>query len=417
MAQTLFLLIILFVVADFALEQTLSILNRKMLSPIIPDKLKGIYDDEKYAKQQNYTLTNSRFSDYTRLFTLAIELAMLLLGGFAWVDEWVRTFAQNEIVVSLSFFAVLYIGNEILTLPFSIYNTFVIEEKFGFNKTTPKTFVLDIFKSLALSIVLMGGIFTLILWLYQKLGENFWLATWGALSLFSLVMLLFYSEWIVPLFNKQKPLEKGDLRSAIEAFSQKAGFNLKNTYVMDGSTRSTKANAYFTGFGKKKRVVLFDTLIEQLSVEEVVAVLAHEVGHYKKKHVVSSLFISFAQSFILLYLLSLFLKYPISVEVLGASKPSFHIGIVVFGLLYQPVSTLLGLLMNQFSRHNEYQADAFANAYGLGGALVSGLKKISVHALSNLNPHPAYVFVHYSHPTLLQRMKKIESASIFANLK
>ncbi len=417
MAQTLFLLIILFVVADFALEQTLSILNRKMLSPIIPVKLKGIYDDEKYAKQQNYTLTNSRFSDYTRLFTLAIELAMLLLGGFAWVDEWVRTIAQNEIVISLSFFAVLYIGNEILTLPFSIYNTFVIEEKFGFNKTTPKTFVLDIFKSLALSIVLMGGIFTLILWLYQKLGENFWLATWGALSLFSLVMLLFYSEWIVPLFNKQKPLEEGDLRSAIEAFSQKAGFNLKNIYVMDGSKRSTKANAYFTGFGKKKRVVLFDTLIEQLSVEEVVAVLAHEVGHYKKKHVISSLFISFAQSFVLLYLLSLFLKYPISAEVLGASKPSFHIGIVVFGLLYQPVSTLLGLLMNQFSRHNEYQADAFANAYGLGGALVSGLKKISVHALSNLNPHPAYVFVHYSHPTLLQRMSKIESISIPTNVK
>ncbi len=412
MAHTLFLLIIFFVVADFVLEQTLSVLNRKMLSPNIPDKLKGIYDEEKYAKQQSYTLTNSRFSDYTRIFTLVIELAMLLLGGFAWVDNWVRTFTQNEIVVSLSFFAVLYIGNEVLTLPFSVYNTFVIEGKFGFNKTTPKVFVLDVFKSIALSIVLMGGILTFVLWLYQMLGDNFWLATWGALSAFSLVMLLFYSEWIVPLFNKQKPLEEGELRCAIESFSQKAGFGLKNIYVMDGSKRSTKANAYFTGFGRKKRVVLFDTLIEQLSVEEVVAVLAHEVGHYKKKHVISSLFISFAQSFILLYLLSLFLKYPVSAEVLGVSMPSFHIGIVVFGLLYQPVSTLLGLVMNQFSRHNEYQADAFANTYGLGSALVSGLKKISVHALSNLNPHPAYVFVHYSHPTLLQRMGRIQGRTV-----
>ncbi|WP_243347765.1 M48 family metallopeptidase [Parabacteroides sp. FAFU027] len=407
MAQILFFLIIIFVIADFALEQTLSILNRKMLSPIIPEKLKGIYEEEKYAKQQNYTLTNSRFSDYTRLFTLAIELAMLLLGGFAWVDEWVRSFPQNEIVVSLSFFAVLYIGNEILTLPFAIYNTFWIEEKFGFNKTTPKTFVLDLIKSLVLSVVLMGGVLWLVLWLYQKLGDSFWLATWGALSLFSLVMLLFYSEWIVPLFNKQKPLEEGELRTAIESFCGKAGFSLKNIFVIDGSKRSTKANAYFTGFGKKKRVVLFDTLIEQLNTEEVVAVLAHEVGHYKRKHVVSSLIISFVQSFVLLYLLSIFLKYPVSAEILGVAQPSFHIGVVVFGLLYQPVSTVLGLVMNLFSRRNEYQADAFAGNYGLGDALVSGLKKISVHALSNLNPHPAYVFVHYSHPTLLQRMEKI----------
>lgn len=408
MSQILFYIIIAFVLLDFIMEQTLSVLNRKMLSPVIPEKLKGIYDDEKYAKQQDYTRVNSRFSDYTRMFTLLLELAMLLLGGFAWVDEWVRSFAQNEILVSLSFFAVLYIGNEVLTLPFSVYDTFVIEQKFGFNKTTPKTFVLDIFKSMALSLVLMGIILTFILWLYQQLGENFWLATWGALSLFSLVMLLFYSEWIVPLFNKQKPLEEGELRAAIESFCQKAGFGLKNIYVMDGSKRSTKANAYFTGFGQKKRVVLFDTLIEQLTTEEVVAVLAHEVGHYKKKHVVWSLFISFVQSFVMLYLLSLFLKYPVSAEILGVAKPSFHIGVVVFGLLYQPVSMLLGLVMHQFSRRNEYQADAFAARYGLGEALIGGLKKISVHALSNLNPHPAYVFVHYSHPTLLQRISQIQ---------
>lgn len=409
MALTLFILIIIFVAGDYLLEQILSILNRSRLSPVIPEKLIGIYDEEKYAKQQNYALANSRFEDYTRLFALTLELGMLLLGGFAWIDNIARSISENSMVTSLLFFGILFVGNEILTLPFSIYGTFVIEERFGFNKTSVKIFILDILKSLLLTIVLAGGILALILWLYQQLGDNFWLATWAAISLFSLIMLLFYSEWIVPLFNKQKPLEEGELRTAIEAFAQKAGFSLKNIFVIDGSKRSTKANAYFTGFGSKKRVVLYDTLIEQLTTEEVVAVLAHEVGHYKKKHVVSSLISSFVQSFILLYILSLFLRLPISAEVLGASQPSFHIGIVVFGLLYQPISIILGLIMNVFSRKHEYEADAFAAQYGLGDALISGLQKISVQALSNLNPHPAYVFVHYSHPTLLQRMERIQN--------
>ncbi|MFZ4455455.1 MAG: M48 family metallopeptidase [Bacteroidales bacterium] len=407
MAQILFYLILLFVVADFILEQTLSILNRRMLSPIIPEKLKGIYEPDKYAKQQEYQKTNTRFGDKTRLFSLTLELAMLLLGGFALVDEWARSITQNETLVSLLFFGILYLGNEVLTLPFSIYNTFMIEEKFEFNKMTPKLFAIDTLKSMAVSIVLMGAILAAVIGLYNWLGANFWIVAWATISLFTLVMLLFYSEWIVPLFNKQTPLEDGELRAAIEAFSEKAGFSLKNIYVMDGSKRSSKANAYFTGFGKKKRVVLYDTLIEQLTVEEVVAVLAHEVGHYKKRHVISTIIISFVQSFVLLYLLSLFLQYPVSAEVLSASKPSFHIGVIVFGLLYQPISTLLGIVMSLFSRKNEYEADAFAAQYGFGDALCSGLKKISVHALSNLNPHPAYVFVHYSHPTLLQRIEKI----------
>ncbi len=408
MALFLFILIIVFVAADYLLEQTLSALNRGRLSPAIPAKLVGIYDQEKYTRQQNYSLANSHFEDFARLFTLALELGMLFLDGFAWVDTIARSISDNDIVISLLFFGILFIGNEILTLPFAIYSTFIIEERFGFNKTTPKTFISDTLKSMGLTIVVGGGILALILWLYQQLGDHFWLATWGAISLFSLIMLLFYSEWIVPLFNKQKPLEEGELRTAIEAFAGKAGFGLKNIFVIDGSKRSTKANAYFTGFGKKKRVVLYDTLIEQLTTEEVVAVLAHEVGHYKKKHVVSSLILSFAQSFVLLYILSLFLRLPISSEVLNASEPSFHIGVVVFGLLYQPISVVLGLIMNVFSRKHEYEADAFAVQYGLGEALISGLKKISVQALSNLNPHPAYVFVHYSHPTLLQRMERIQ---------
>lgn len=408
MALALFVLIILFVTGDYLLEQTLSILNRSRLSPIIPSRLVGIYDEEKYARQQNYSLVNSRFEDYTRLFALVLELAMLFLGGFAWVDDLARGFSDNAIVISLLFFGILYIGNEILTLPFSVYSTFVIEERFGFNKTSVKTYIFDFCKSLVVSIVLMGGLLALILWLYQVLQDNFWFASWSIISLFSVIMVLFYSDWIVPLFNKQKPLEEGGLRSRIELFAQKAGFSLKNIFVIDGSKRSTKANAYFTGFGKKKRIVLYDTLIEQLSEEEVVAVLAHEVGHYKKKHVFFSLVSSFVQSFVLLYVLSLFLRLPVSAEVLGTAKSSFHTGVVVFGLLYQPISLLLGLVMNVFSRKHEYEADVFAVQHGLGDALISGLKKISVQALSNLNPHPAYVFVHYSHPTLLQRIERIK---------
>jgi STE24 endopeptidase len=408
MAQLLFFLIILFILADFILEQTLSTLNRRMLTPEIPAALTGIYDPEKYATQQKYSLTNSRFGDLTRLFTLALELAMLCLGGFALVDGWARALSGNEMVVSLLFFGILFLGNEILTLPFDIYHTFVIEERFGFNKTTAKTFVWDKIKGLLLSVVLMGLILTLVLWLYKVLGQHFWIAAWGAISLFSIVMLLFYSEWIVPLFNKQKPLEEGELRTAIETFAAKAGFSLKNIFVIDGSKRSTKANAYFTGFGPKKRVVLYDTLIEQLTVDEVVAVLAHEVGHYKHKHVAGAVAVSLIETFVLLFLLSLFLGLPVSAAILGVSASSFHIGVVVFGLLYQPVSLLLGLVMNVFSRRHEYQADAFAVKYGLGNELISGLKKISVQALSNLNPHPAYVFVHYSHPTLLQRAEKVQ---------
>jgi len=410
MAETLFYLILIFIVADYLLEQTLSVLNRKMLSPVIPEKLKGIYDEEKYARQQQYTLANSRFGDFSRFFALLPELLMLLLGGFALLDGWVRSVTQNEMLVSLLFFGVLFLGSGLFSLPFSVYSTFVIEEKFGFNKTTAKIFLLDLVKSTLLSVVLMGVILGFVIWVYNQTGDSFWMIAWAAISLFSLVMMLFYSEWIVPLFNKQTLLAEGELRTAIEAFSAKAGFGLDNIYVMDGSKRSSKANAYFTGFGKKKRIVLFDTLIEQLTVNEVVAVLAHEVGHYKKKHVLRGLITTFAHSFVLLFLLSLFLKYPLSAEILGVGQMSFHVGVLVFGLLYQPVSTLLGVIMSFFSRKHEYQADAYAVEFGLGEELAEGLKKISVHALSNLNPHPAYVFFHYSHPTLLQRIERMKQS-------
>jgi STE24 endopeptidase len=271
--------------------------------------------------------------------------------------------------------------------------------------------LLDSLKGILLSVIIGGLILTAILYIYQYTGQWFWLLAWLAVSGFSLVMTFFYSEWIVPLFNKQTPLEDGELRTAIEDFARKAGFQLTDIYVMDGSKRSTKANAYFTGFGKKKRIVLFDTLMDDLSTEEITAVLAHEIGHYKKKHVIYSMLLSVLATGVTFYILSLFLNNLQLTEALGGKVPSFHLGLIGFSLLFAPVSEVLGLAVNFISRKNEYEADAFATQFGLGEALVSALKKISVQSLSNLNPHPLVVFWHYSHPTLLQRMRAIHFIS------
>ncbi|MDA3928878.1 MAG: M48 family metallopeptidase, partial [Prolixibacteraceae bacterium] len=285
---------------------------------------------------------------------------------------------------------------------------FVIEEKFGFNKTTVKTFILDKFKGLLLSALLGGGILAIIIWIWTITGNYFWLIAWGVITFITIFITMFYSNVIVPLFNKQTPLEEGELKTAIENFSLKAGFTLKNIFVIDGSKRSTKANAYFTGIGPKKRIVLYDTLIEDLSTNEIVAVLAHEIGHYKKKHVFTSLFLGVIQTGIMLYIFGLFVSSPQLSIALGVEEPTFHIGLIAFGILYTPLSFIIGMGMNVLSRKNEYQADAFAASFGFANDLSSSLKKLSVKSLSNLTPHPLYVFFHYSHPTLLQRINKMK---------
>jgi STE24 endopeptidase len=301
--------------------------------------------------------------------------------------------------------------NEVVDFPFDWYGTFTIEEKFGFNKSTPKLFLTDWLKNILLTVLIGGLILLLLVYIYHYTGEWFWLLAWILVSGFSLLMSLFYSEWIVPLFNKQTPLEEGALRDAIESFAKKAGFELTNIYVMDGSKRSSKANAYFTGMGKKKRIVLFDTLIKELDTDEITAVLAHEIGHYKKKHIIYSMVRAVISTGITFYILSLFLGNRPLAEALGSSVPSFHLGLIGFSLLFTPVSELSGLAFQVISRKNEYEADAYAAQFGLGKALISGLKKLSVKSLSNLNPHPLVVFWYYSHPTLLQRMERIESSN------
>lgn len=329
---------------------------------------------------------------------------MLYLGGFAFLDGLAWSFTDNQILLALFFFGIIALGADLLSLPFSIYATFVIEEKFGFNKTTVKTFILDKVKGLLLGGLIGGGLLALIVWIFAATGPWFWLIAWALISGFMVFMSMFYSNLIVPLFNKQTPLEDGELRDAIETFSVKTGFKLKNIYVIDSSKRSSKGNAYFTGLGSKKRIVLYDTLINEHTTEELVAVLAHEIGHYKKKHTITGMILSILQTGLMLFILSLFISRPALSEALGATTPSFHMGLIAFGMLYTPLSLVLGLLSNALSRKNEYAADRFAGENYSPVALMDALKKLSINNLSNLRPHPTYVFFYYSHPPLLKRL-------------
>jgi len=377
---------------------------------MLPSELEGIYPPEKYAKQQDYQRTNSRFGLISGGVSFLIMLIILLSGFLGWLDNFLRGYTSHFLVLPLIFFGILMIANEIISFPFSWYATFTIEERFGFNKSTRKLFIFDWLKGIALSLLIGGIVLSAVLLIYHYTLNEFWLFAWLVVSGFSLVMTFFYSEWIVPLFNKQTPLEEGELRDSIESLAQKAGFRLKNIFVMDGSKRSTKANAYFTGFGKKKRIVLFDTLMNDLDTEEITAVLAHEIGHYKKKHVIYSIILSILTTGAIFYILSLFLENLHLTEALGGTIASFHLGIIGFAFLFTPISEVMGLAVNLYSRKNEYEADSFAAQFGLGEALISALKKISVQSLSNLNPHPLVVFWYYSHPTLLQRIEGIKKA-------
>jgi len=410
MSQILFYIIIGILVADFIFERFLEYLNSTQWSDQLPGELKGIFDDEKYRQQQAYEKVNFRFSLVSSSFSFILVLLMFLLTGFAWVNNLALSVTVNPILVALVFFGILLFVSDLLTTPFSVYDTFVIEEKFGFNKTTPKTFIFDKLKGYLIGAIIGGGLLSLIIYIYQLTTTSFWIYAWGIVSLFSVFMVLFYSNLIVPLFNKQTPLPDGELKTAIKDFSDKVGFKIDNIYVIDGSKRSTKANAYFTGLGAKKRIVLYDTLINDLTVNELVAVLAHEIGHYKKHHVIWSLLLGVLQTGIVLFIFSLFVGSPELSAALGVKTPSFHIGLIAFGILYSPLSIITGLAMNIFSRKNEYQADEFAAKYFDGKELASALKKLSVKNLSNLRPHPAYVFFHYSHPTLLQRLNALNKA-------
>ncbi len=403
--STILSILLIIVAADFALERVLEYLNNRSARQTIPEELQGVYDEEQYAKSQAYRKATGRFGILSSSLSFVVLFAALYFGWFGRLDAIVRSFSPFDLLSTLIFFAILYIAIDLISVPFSIYGTFVIEEKFGFNKTTPKTFITDKLKGYLLSIIIGGPLLIALVYLIAAMGKEFWIYFWMVITAFMLFMNIFYTSWILPLFNKLQPLESGELKERIEAFSQKVKFPLRNIFVMDGSKRSSKGNAFFSGLGRKKKVVLFDTLVEKHTVEELTAVFAHEVGHYKKKHIVTSTVIGVLQTGLMLFLLSRMLFTSEVSYAMGGEVSTIHLNILAFGILYTPLSRILGILMNIVSRKFEYQADAYAADTYKAQPLISALKKMSSDHLSNLTPHPAYVFVHYSHPPLLQRVR------------
>ncbi len=405
----LFYIIIGIIFINFISDKVLGALNAKHFNDTLPTELEDVYDKKEYKKSQSYKATNYKFSNITSIFSLILTLAFFYFDGFEYVDNIARSYSSNNTIIALIFFGIIMLGSDLLTTPFSYYKTFVIEENFGFNKTSMNTFILDKIKGWLMLIIVGAGILSLILWFYEVTGTNFWLYTWALVTIFSVFMNMFYSKLVVPLFNKQVPLECGDLRDKIAAYTATVGFKLNKIFVIDGSKRSTKANAYFSGFGSEKRVTLYDTLIKDLDEEEIVAVLAHEIGHYKRKHIIFNLLASISLTGFTLYILSILVSNPLLSNALGVEIASFHIGLIAFGLLYSPISEITSLIMNILSRKFEYQADNYAKNTYASEPLISSLKKLSKNSLSNLTPHPAYVFMHYSHPTLQERIKNLRS--------
>ena len=405
--STLFNILITILLIKFVIDSVLNHLNAKHFNDTLPNDVSDVYEINEYQKSQSYKKTNHNFSKITSLFSLITTLLFFFLNGFSIVDEIARGFSNNIIIITLIFFGIIIIGSDIISIPFSLYKTFVIEEKFGFNKSTKKLFFLDKIKGLLMTIILGGSILSIITWFYEFTGNYFWIYTWLLITTFSVFLNMFYSKLIVPLFNEQTILEEGDLKNEIVKYVNSVGFKANNIYVLNGSRRSTKANAYFSGFGNQKRITLYDTLINDLENNEIVAVLAHEVGHYKRKHILYNLTSSIILTGFALFVLSLFIKTPVLSLALGVSHPSFHIGLIAFGILYSPVSQILGVFMNYMSRKFEYQADNYAKNTFSASPLISSLKKLSKNSLSNLTPHYLYVFFHFSHPTLLDRIKNL----------
>lgn len=410
--MNIFTIIILAAIGiDFVLGLVSNRLNLNSLSTTIPNEFKGVYDEDTYAKSQKYTRVNTGFGFIYGTFDLVLLLAFWFAGGFNWLDQWALSFEFGVIGTGLIFIGTLIAAKMIISMPFSIYSTFVIEERFGFNKTTVKTFVMDIGKGLLLSVVLGAPLLAAVIAFFEFGGVWAWVYAWLGVTAFSLIMQYIAPTWIMPLFNKFEPLEEGELRTAIESYAESVDFPLTDVYVMDGSKRSSKSNAFFTGFGKNKRIALFDTLIENHTKEELVAVLAHEIGHYKKKHIKKNMGISILNTGVMLALLSVFLQVPALFDAFYMDQMSVYAGLLFFGLLYSPIETILDIFMQKLSRKYEYEADEFAGkTIENSEEMVNVLKKLSKDNLSNLTPHPFYVFLNYSHPPVLQRIRAIRGS-------
>lgn len=406
--ESLKYLLIGVLVFGYLLRKTLGYLNVKNPVPAIPDTLMEYLNEAKLKESKAYQQENFRFKFLAGTFSFILTLLFITQGWFGAIDTWVAGYGLSPLVKSLVFFGLVFVGSDILSLPFDYYSTFVIEEKYGFNKTNIRTFFSDKVKGYLLSILVGGALLMVFLWLIHQMGKDFWWQFWIVASIFMVGINLFYTAWILPLFNKLTPLEDGELKQKIVLYANSVGFPLQNIFVMDGSKRSSKANAFFSGFGKRKKVVLYDTLLEQHPPDELVAVLAHEIGHFKRKHILWSMILSVLQVGLMLFLLAQFIFSEQMSAALGGTAWSAELNIIGFTMLFAPISMVLGIGMNLISRKNEFEADAYAKTTFDGKPLAEALKTLSVKTLSNLNPHPWYVFVNYSHPPLLKRLERLE---------
>jgi STE24 endopeptidase len=395
-------------VVEYLLDFITEKLNIKYLSPQLPKPFQGYFDEEKYAKSQQYYRENSRLGLVQNTIKMVIIIPFILLGGFNYIDQLVQGLNYNSIFSGLLYIFLLIILVTLLGLPFSIYSTFVIEEKYGFNKTTVKTFILDILKSLILFLLLGGPLLAAVLWFFEKTGSMAPLYIWCVVVAFQIFITYIAPVVILPLFNRFVPLEEGELKVNIETYAKAHHFRLKGIYKMDGSKRSTKANAIFTGFGRSRRIILYDTLIEKHTKDELLAILAHEMGHYKLHHITKNLVLSFLETGFMLFILSFFINNRVLFEAFKMQELSIYASLIFFGFLYVPISVLLSIIKNYISRKMEYQADAFSvSTTGKNKEFKEALKKLSVDNFSNLNPHPLKVFLYYSHPPILERLKAI----------
>jgi len=415
-SEVWFVVIICLVIFNFLFSNILGYLNHKNWKDEIPSELKDFYDIEKYKKAKLYAISKNKIGLLSSTTSFLFVISLLVFDGYGFLDQLVNSDSLNlflpfeinsNFAKSGMFFLILFVLNSLISIPFSYYNTFVIEEKYGFNKTSKATFFLDIVKSSILSILIGGILLLAALYIYDNINDGFWLWLWIGLSSLMIVLNMFYADLIVPIFNKLTPLNDGELRQKIEKYSKKVGYLLKNIYVIDGSKRSTKANAFFSGLGPRKTIALYDTLIEKHTENELVAVLAHEVGHFKKKHIFSGLIMSVIQIGVMTFFFELCLKLPEISMALGGSDSSFHLGLIGFTIIFSPISMISSIWMNFISRKNEFEADAYAKETFNGEDLSLALKKLSVDSLSNIYPHPLYVFFHYSHPPLIERLRAL----------
>ncbi|MDD5195416.1 MAG: M48 family metallopeptidase [Candidatus Omnitrophica bacterium] len=403
------ILILSILVSEYLLDAVIELLNVKAASPKLPEEFSGFYDERKYSLAQDYLKENTRFVLIKNTFFTAVTLIFILCAGFNFFDTIARGVSANQIIAGLVFAGILSLCSLALSIPFSAYHTFVIEEKYGFNKTTLKTFIADIVKTVLLGAIIGGIILAIVIWFFITAGPLAWVYCWLAVTIFQLFLLFIAPVIIMPLFNKFTPLEAGELKSAIETYAKSQKFAFGGIFKMDASRRSAKSNAFFTGFGRFRRIALFDTLIEKHTTEELVSVLAHEIGHYKKRHFIQGVVISIVTSGIMLFVLSFFINNRGLFEAFGVRELSVYASLVFFGFLYSPINLIFAIFENILSRKNEYEADRFAlNTYNKPASFITALKKLTVDNLSNLTPHPLKVFFDYSHPPVLARIMAIK---------